>query len=295
MDINVEPGLYVVAVSGGVDSMALLDILRLTAGTELIVAHYDHGIRADSLLDRQLVQEYAKEHDLKFVYDEGNLGPDTSEATARKARYEFLHKLRKVSGSRAVITAHHQDDLVETVVINLLRGTGRSGISSLDSKASILRPALHINKNELIEYARANNTTWREDSTNSDTKYLRNYIRHKIIPKLTEDQKSELILHINNTKQKNSLIDETITSLLHVQPGIDTLDRHWFTMLPHSVATEVMSAWLKRHKIKDVDRKSIGRLVNISKSAQPNRVADLDKDNILKTTSKQLIIAQRNR
>jgi tRNA(Ile)-lysidine synthase TilS/MesJ len=107
---------------------------------KFIVAHYDHGVRSDSQLDRQLVQGVARQHGLTFVYDEGKLGPGTSEAVARKARYAFLRKVQQTTGARAIITAHHEDDLLETALLNLLRGTGRRGVTSLRSRHDIHRP-----------------------------------------------------------------------------------------------------------------------------------------------------------
>src|SRR4051794_19867846 len=119
-----KPGSYVVAVSGGVDSMALLHYLQTRPGIKLTVAHFDHGIRDDSPEDRKLAQEVAKSYKLPFVYHEGRLGGEASEATARAARYDFLNKVRRSSQAQAIITAHHQDDLLETAILNMLRGTG---------------------------------------------------------------------------------------------------------------------------------------------------------------------------
>src|SRR5437764_343012 len=128
-----KPGKYVVAVSGGVDSVALLDMLARSDDLKLVVAHFDHGIRKDSAKDRKFVEDLAKNYDLPFVYEEGHLGSGTSEAVARGARYDFLHRVKKSHGAQAIITAHHQDDVLETAIINLLRGTGRKGLTSLTS------------------------------------------------------------------------------------------------------------------------------------------------------------------
>src|SRR5690606_36249858 len=116
--VRLEPGHYVVAVSGGVDSMVLLDVLakkyKGRGKTALTVAHFDHGIRQDSAYDRQLVSEMAAAYSLPFVFARGELGAGASEAAARAARYEFLREVQKRAGSRGIITAHHHDDAVET-------------------------------------------------------------------------------------------------------------------------------------------------------------------------------------
>jgi tRNA(Ile)-lysidine synthetase-like protein len=154
MKIQVEPGKYVVAVSGGVDSVVLLDLLRMYPGVHVVVAHFDHGIRDDSHLDRAHVQTLAQRYQLPFVYDKGRLGPGASEADARTARYDFLRKAQVASSADAIITAHHQDDVLETAIINLLRGTGRKGLSSLTSGEGIIRPLLEVPKSEIIDYAK---------------------------------------------------------------------------------------------------------------------------------------------
>jgi tRNA(Ile)-lysidine synthase len=104
--ISIAPGHYVVAVSGGVDSVALLHMLQDMPDVKLTVAHYDHGIRPDSHLDRINVANLAKKYGLPFVYNEGNLGPDASEELARLARYNFLRQTQNELGANAVITAH---------------------------------------------------------------------------------------------------------------------------------------------------------------------------------------------
>ena len=125
--IPLAPGTYIVAVSGGVDSIVLLDLLANQEKAKLIVAHFDHGIRNDSRDDRMFVQDLAVRYELPFVYDVGNLGQGASEAKAREARYTFLRGVRQAAGARSIITAHHEDDVLETAILNIMRGTGRKG------------------------------------------------------------------------------------------------------------------------------------------------------------------------
>jgi tRNA(Ile)-lysidine synthase len=133
MKVNLpESGVYVLATSGGVDSMALLHMLyqkKLQSAEPLVVvvAHLDHGIRQESEADRRLVQEVAGIYGMPFVYDEAELGADASEAEARQIRYEFLDKVRKNSLAEAIITAHHGDDVLETAVMNISRGYWSKG------------------------------------------------------------------------------------------------------------------------------------------------------------------------
>lgn len=293
MDIVIEPGRYVVAVSGGVDSVALLHMLMQQPGLKLTVAHYDHGIRPESKDDRAHVAKIAKSLGLPFVYDEGNLGSASSETMARDARYKFLHKVREMTGSKAIITAHHQDDRLETAIINLLRGTGRRGISALKDTDVIKRPLLHLSKHDLLAHAHHHGLKWREDSTNADTKYFRNYVRHKILSGLDNQTRQQLADIINNAGELNDQIDAMLINHLHTQPGRDRLDRHWFIMLPHSVARETMAMWLRNHDIRGFDQKMIERLVNAAKTYNHSQKADIDGSHVLLIKNDDLILQTR--
>lgn len=278
MELVIEPGKYVVAVSGGIDSMVLLDVLAKRKDLELVIAHFDHGIRPDSAEDRKLVQSIAKEYGLKFEYQEGHLGETASEEQARSARYEFLHAVCSAHNARAVITAHHQDDLIETALLNMLRGTGRKGLTSLSSGPHICRPLLHITKSQIKAYAAQHAIRWREDSTNSDTKYARNYIRSSLIPKLTPSQKEHLLDIITNLQSKNYEIDLEIAKLLQLKNINNTrLKKHTIIMMPHTVACESVAAWLRLNGIRDFDRNLIERVVVAIKTYKAGRKADLIK------------------
>lgn len=272
-----KSGKYLVAVSGGVDSVSLLHLLKDTPGVELVVAHFDHGIRSDSGNDRKFVEQLAKEYGLPFAYTQGRLGSGVSEATARAARYDFLRQAQHENSARAIITAHHQDDVLETVIINLLRGTGRKGLSSLVSREGIERPLLQVPKNEILGYARQNNLQWREDSTNADESYLRNYIRQQIVPRFNEKSRAELLNIIETSAETNSEIDTLLVKYLHTQTDNDSLDRQWFNDLSHAIAREVMAAWLRSHSIRDFDSKTLERLVVAGKTGRSGNRFDVSQ------------------
>lgn len=295
MQVNVGAGTYVVAVSGGVDSMVLLDILRTRPGLKLIVAHFDHGIRDNSAEDRKLVQHIAKRHKLPFVHKNGQLGPNTSSAAARAARYEFLHQTLKASNARAIITAHHQDDLLETAILNLMRGTGRRGLSSLKSSDIIVRPLMNYTKNQLKEYAASRSLAWREDPSNNTDRYTRNYIRHHILPKFSDGQKAQMLILIKDLQKLNEETDRHIINMLHSQPELSRLDRRWFIGLPHDVAKEVAHAWLQRHNIRNLTRKTIERLIVLMKTGRPGIRSDIDHKHVLAVSVDSLALEPRDR
>lgn len=290
MKIEITPGSYVVAVSGGVDSTVLLDLLRLQPGVRLTVAHFDHGIRDDSAVDKELVAEHARRYRLPFVYDAGRLGPGASEAEAREARYAFLRKAQAACGADAIITAHHQDDVLETAIINLLRGTGRKGLSSLTSGEGIIRPLLDVPKSEIIDYARRHGLKWREDATNTDTGYLRNRIRHEILPSWSEADKRRLLALTRHMDEVNRELDELLAPAAQ-----GNLSREWFIMLPHGIAREVVASWLRGQGVREFDRRTLERLVVAGKVAEPGKAIDIVKGKHMLVGQAELALGQAER
>lgn len=295
MDITFNPGQYVIAVSGGVDSVTLLHMLKNLPDIHLTVAHFDHGIREDSKEDRQLVERLASRYHLPFVYHEGHLGPGTCESEARKARYEFLRKVQKATLADAIVTAHHQDDLIETAIINLFRGTGRKGLSSLQNVDKLLRPLLHIPKRDLVAYAQEHSLVWRNDSTNQDTRYLRNYVRAAIVPKFSKQGRERFLQNIIRTTELNKLIDRDLTNYLHMQLSLLELDRNDFIMLPHVVACEVMVAWLRNNGIRKFDKRLLERLVVSAKTLPAGKQVDVDLECIMILDPDKLALSTRDR
>lgn len=283
MDITLEPNRYVVAVSGGVDSVVLLNVLSMHADVELIVAHYDHGIRGNSAEDAEFVRGLAMSYGLPFELGNGALGPNASEALARAKRYEFLEKVSKKHDASAIITAHHQDDVLETALINVLRGTGRKGLSSLQS-GGVVRPLLNKTKKELLDYAHDNKLKWREDPTNQDTRYTRNKLRSLLSdadPTIKAELSELLSGHAGKNKEADSLLEELVGK------GVTTIDRGFFISLPYDVSCELVAHWLRGNG-REFDRRSIARLVRAMKVAGNNTQHDVDKNYVVVVQNKQI-------
>jgi tRNA(Ile)-lysidine synthetase-like protein len=279
MKTHLLNGKYVIAVSGGVDSVVLLEVLnnqrQKSGDLELIIAHFDHGIRSDSAKDRKFVEGLAKDYGLKFYFSEGNLGEGVSEEKARNARYKFLNSVVSKENAKGLVTAHHQDDLIETAIINIIRGTGRKGLSSLGSSAEIVRPLLSYPKAEIIDYAKANNLKWREDITNKDLKYLRNYIRHNIVPKLDSSARTQLLELIGRQVELNAKIDKELADILNVNTSDNQLPRLWLNSLDSRLSQEVLMAWLRKNGLSSYDRPTIERLSATLKTTRSGKKVDV--------------------
>jgi tRNA(Ile)-lysidine synthase len=166
----------ILAVSGGVDSVAMLHMFR--EDPEVVVAHFDHGIRPNAHSDALFVEGLATAYGLPYEVGYGELGDGASEAAAREARYNFLNRVARERHG-VIYTAHHADDSIETVAINLLRGTGWRGLAPFtDDK--IERPMMHYSKRNILRYAAEHGLRFRLDQSNSDDRYLRNRVRERL-------------------------------------------------------------------------------------------------------------------
>ena len=177
-----------VGVSGGVDSLALLHLLKFSPGlpdTVLVVGHLDHCMRAESDADALWVRGWAEAWGLecRLARAETCL---SSEEEARSARYAFFERERKALRARWVLTAHHADDQAETILFRIVRGTGLHGLEGIPEKRApgILRPLLPFTKDRLTEYADAVGIRPRVDTSNEDPRFARNVIRNEILPLL---------------------------------------------------------------------------------------------------------------
>lgn len=294
--------IYIIAVSGGVDSAVLTHKLlkgeytnSLSEGARFVIAHVNHGIRDDSSLDQQFVRELAKDYDCSFETIDLNLGPDASEEQARVARYAFLEEVRVKHRALAIITAHHQDDVIETAVHNLLRGTNHRGLTSLKSIPLVQRPMLGLTKAEIVQYAQANNLAWHEDSTNSDERYTRNRIRHSILSKAQDEWKKDFGAIVQKQHTNGALIDKEIASILNYHlKGTYRMSRKLICKLDHLLACELVYALLVKACITGIDKSLVESVVLHAKVARPGRKLDLDKNTYALVTKRSLRLINRN-
>jgi len=249
---------YIIAVSGGVDSVVLLDMLSKLKDHTLIVAHFDHGIREESSLDADFVGRLAETYGHVFETLREELGPGASEDRARTRRYAFLRSVAKKHNGR-IVTAHHTDDVVETIAINFTRGTGWRGLAVLDS--DIIRPILHMTKAELIDYAERRGLGWREDSTNASDVYLRNRIRMQA-KKLDIDIKRQLLALRAQQIDSKQQIEKDIVKLIGDGP---LYSRYFFTHVHTRVAVECLRQLTKGQ----LTRPQLERVLLAIKTAQP--------------------------
>ena len=181
------------AVSGGLDSMVLVHLMQ-QLNYEIVVLHCNFQLRGlESFGDQQFVQEYSNMNAIPFVFtqfDTEAFATDfkvSTQVAARELRYSWFYEQIEIQNADYILTAHHADDNLETFIINLSRGTGLDGLIGIPAQnEKVIRPLLSFSRQEIVEYAVANKIEWREDSSNASDKYLRNKIRHHLIPILKE-------------------------------------------------------------------------------------------------------------
>jgi len=215
---------YLLAVSGGVDSMVMADLFR-KQGFSIHVAHCNFSLRGEeSDLDEQLVKNWCENNQIPFHtkrFDTTAYAAEHSlsiQECARELRYAFFYKLLETEKTDLIVTAHHVDDNIETLLFHFLRGTGIQGLTGIPAKGDrLVRPMLHITKENILQYAMEFSVPFRNDSSNLKETYTRNKIRHSVVPFLEErfpNMKHTLADNINRFKDVNEIYQNAISSIL---------------------------------------------------------------------------------
>ncbi len=271
----ITPGdILVLAVSGGVDSMVLLDLVLANHPRDnIVVAHFDHSLRGvESDNDRLFIADFCEKWNIHFEVEKIDINSLAQEEkmsiemAARKYRYIFLEEIAQKYWAKYILTAHHLDDRIETAMFNLIRGTKFGGIHALSflssrrdpfqnhiwvensqnclkkwkrdlptrgiltpstslrsdktEKWGIFRPLLHISKSDILAYAKEKNIEYREDSTNTDTAYLRNHLRHTVLPefeRINPEYRRSIERFVGYSGEVQNWIDEQVREWLIIQ------------------------------------------------------------------------------
>ena len=211
-DLNLEQEKYIiVGVSAGPDSMALLHYLINNLNTNIVCSHINHNVRKESEIEEEYLKEYCKEN--KIIFERMKIekySNNNFEAEARSKRYEFYASLLKKYNCKYLFLAHHGDDLIETVLMKIARGSNLEGyagikkISKFRNKYFIVRPFLEYTKKDLIEYLHKNNIKYYIDKSNNDTTYTRNRYRKNILPLLKNE---DINIHKKFLKYSETLLE----------------------------------------------------------------------------------------
>jgi len=244
-NIAINQSKTILAVSGGVDSVVLAHIFY-QLGFDFVIAHCNFDLRGkESDEDEQYVKLLAEKMKVPFhvkkidTVSYAQTNGVSIQMAARDLRYNWFEELRKQTGSTQVATAHHKGDVAETMLFNLAKGTGLEGLHGIKAKSNhLIRPLLFASRDDIIAFATHNKLTWREDSSNTSTKYSRNKIRHLVVPVLEEINPRAQEAIYNTSKRIEELelflkhkINELSERLIEKQEESFTIDSKQLTQI----------------------------------------------------------------
>jgi tRNA(Ile)-lysidine synthase len=240
--LHLPPGRALVAVSGGPDSVALLDLMHRTLDLhrlDLVVAHFDHGIHASSGQVAEAVCALAASYRLAYEEGRGALGADAGETRARAARYAWLEATRLRLGAAMILTAHHADDQVETVLMRVLAGSGPAGLAGMSARTgTLVRPLLPFRRDAVVRYVRSRGLPVWSDPANLELRHLRAWLRGDLLPMLRTKlpDVDQALLSVGRHAARDRAAWSAVLELL---PGLDfRLERDGF-----SVAARALSGY----------------------------------------------------
>ena len=267
----------ILAVSGGVDSMALL---AMYAHADIIVAHIDHGTRKSSAEDADFVRQKCQKLGVKFYETKLKLGKGVSEELARKKRYEFLKTIQEKEGG-TLCTAHHLDDVLESIAINLIRGTGWRGLTPFYGD-ELVRPFIisKMWKRDVLKFAGEQKTCFRQDPTNYEADYLRNRVREKMA-ELDETARADIINLFEKQNKLRNKIEKLVTELAkQTVVGKNFHKKELFLVTDEKVALEVLREICLMHGY-SLTRKQLADFLSAIKTYAPHKKFNLPKNHFV--------------
>lgn len=273
----------VVGVSGGIDSMVLLNVLY-KLGYNLVIAHVNHNVRVESKDELIFVKEYAKERNIPFesIVLEKISGVNFQDK-ARKLRYDFFFDVARKYKANKIATAHHLDDLLETILMRISRGSNLYGYGGIKpiihyGFASIIRPLLCVTRRDIKEYQEKNNIPFMEDNSNSKDKYTRNRYRHNVVPILVEENPTIYQNILKYSKQvylSFEYIRKQSINLYNKNNG--ELNNEEFMNLDDCIKYDYISYILEQNNI-NCSYNKINLIKKMILSDKPNDSVDVSKD-----------------
>lgn len=282
----------VVGVSGGPDSLTLLTLLnkyKSKFNYEIIVAHVNHLIRKDSTDDEQFVENYCKKNGIKFYCKRVNVQEIAKqqkkgeEEVGRNERYKFFDEICEKENANKIAIAHNMNDNAETMLLNLIRGTGLNGLEGIQPSQynnRFIRPLINCNRNEIEDFCKENNLEPRIDSTNKENIYKRNIIRNKLIPFLKElnpniietlSRTSVIIAENNEFIQKEA--QKNFNKITELKSNLVEIDLKDFNKMPIAMRKAIIQLSIDKlnGNIRNISKKNIDDIIKLAENNIGNK------------------------
>ena len=292
----------VVGVSAGPDSMALLHYLIKNSNFNIICAHVNHNVRKESKYEELYLQKFCKENNITFeVIHLDNYTENNFEAEARRKRYNFYEKILNKYNSKYLFLAHHGDDLIETVLMKIARGSNLEGyagikeISFYKNKFYIIRPLIIYDKNTIIKYLKENKIKYYIDKSNKSSKYTRNRYRKKILPMLKKEDNNIHIKFLKYSKillEYDSYIKKETKKILENIYSKGILDINLFKLQHEFIQRNILFSILNdlyNNNSDIVSNKHVNNIINLINSPKRNATLNMPQNVIIKKEYNKLI------
>ena len=279
---------FLLAVSGGVDSMVMLHMFLQAMPTEKIgVVSVNHNLRPEGAFDCNFVKQYCQEQGVTFFYKSIMVQQYATDAklsietAGRQLRYKAIEEVADTYGFDTICLAHHADDNAETVLLHLVRGGGLRGVAGIRRRQGrYFRPLLKYSKKDILNYAEQNQLPYVEDKTNSDTRYKRNLVRHEIIPALQEINPNALFAinaFANIAREEDEFLDGLADiSFVHFEENSATIPLQPFKRLHPVLQARVLRKIMRKlGYFKDVEQRHVSDLLKLTRSTNGENKIDL--------------------
>lgn len=304
-NINLD-NYIVIGVSAGPDSMCLLNIMQKYA-KKIVVCHINHNVRIQSTKEEEFLKKYCKNNNIIFEsmtikkYNENNF-----ENEARKKRYEFYENILAKYNTKYLFLAHHGDDLIETILMKIIRGSNIEGYAGIKERNNhkdytIIRPLLEYTKEEIINYNKIHNIPYFIDNSNTDIKYTRNRYRKKILPILKQEDPlihkkflsySKTLIEYDNYIK--NIVNNNITNIfINNTIYINELKKHDYFIIKNILYKILNTIYENQNNI--ITEKIINNILHIIDSKKPNLTLDLPQNKILIKEYDKMYINKKNK
>lgn len=279
-EIVKEYDSILLCVSGGADSMFMSNLfvtIKSEFGLKLYIAHLNHGIRGEEAdKDEEFVKKFAIENNIAFfskkvnMREYGKMMKISEEDAGRRLRYEYFNQIADTEGIERIATAHNMNDRAETLLLNILRGSGIKGLESIEPKrGNIIRPILCFKRKEIEAFMHNNGYEFRTDKSNLESDYKRNFIRNEIIPKIEEKFKSDLTLSLNRLSKiaslNNKFVEDIISSDFKKSVKDDKINIEIFNKFNFYEKTLILRKYIEKicGNLKDISYVNIEDIINL--------------------------------